>query len=105
MDKQINVDFRPMDNNAVGLFDELARTILLNESNPYVAMLIDRKQKDQLVLIGATILASFAVKNPGKSKSILGLSVQSPKTPIGFSEVLGRMLSQIQQAKCDGGSK
>ncbi|MFN7795558.1 MAG: hypothetical protein ACK5Q3_08340 [Planctomycetota bacterium] len=105
MNKQINVDFRPMDNNAVGLFDELARMILLNESNPFVAMLIDRKQKDHLVLIGATILASFAIENPDKSKSILGFSVQSPESSLGFSDVLGRMLSQIQQAKCDGGSK
>ena len=105
MNKQINVDFRRMGGNTVGSIEAATRFLSLNEDNPYVAILIDRKQKDELVLIGAIMFASFAVENPEKSESILGFSVQTPDAPLGFSEVLGRMLSQIQQAKRDGGSK
>lgn len=105
MDKQINVDFRPMGGNTVGSIEAATRSVLLNVDNPYIARLIKRKQKDELVLLASIMLAAYATENPDKSESILGFSVQSPESSLGFSDVLGRMLSQIQQAKRNGGSK
>ena len=96
--RKLNVDFRPMDDNSVGLFDELARMILLNDSNPYLAILIKRNRKDELALIAAILLASWAVDNPKKSKSILGFSVVGCE----FTQVLGRLLEKMVISKNRG---
>jgi hypothetical protein len=96
--RTINLSSALMDSSLVGRFDELAATILVNESNPYIAKILQDRRSSELAVVTAIVLASWAVDNPKKSKSILGFSVVGCE----FTQVLGRLLEKMVISKNRG---
>ena len=90
---QIQFDWKFQDNEGVGYVDALGKFVWLNQSNKYVAGLVEEKRRPELFMLIASMLADHHCRHDRTGQTLLAFNYDN------FSDSLGSIIKGLKGAK------
>ena len=90
---QIQFDWKFQDNEGVGYVDALGKFVWLNQSNKYVAGLVEEKRRPELFMLIASMLADHHCRHDRTGQTLLAFNYDN------FSDSLGSIIKGLEGAK------